>query len=130
VQAVDSSLGKALSPLAHGLSVYAQTGGDVYVLLAVGRRQDDPAAQRQGLGALRAPGPELQRLPFLIIENDHCCMPCHERLQSSLTSTMDSPASPRLPSLALINAPHNDLAFRSRTGRAHPCPDRPERGIT
>ena len=50
--------------------VAAKADCDLLAFLSVGRRQHDPAAQRQGLGALRAPGPALQHLPLLAFEHD------------------------------------------------------------
>ena len=68
MQAVEAPPGEAPPPAADRLGAAAQAGRDLLAGLAVGCRQHDPAAQRQGLGALGAPGPALEHLPLLVTE--------------------------------------------------------------
>src|SRR4249919_127514 len=89
MQAVQAALGEAPSPPAYGRAGATKALGDVDAALSVSRRQDDPAAQRQGLGAGGPAGPPLEHLSLLVIENDLRTYG-HNRLPSSLAMATTS----------------------------------------
>src|SRR5436305_525370 len=84
---------KAPSPPAHGRAGATEALGDVNAALSVGRRQDDPAAQRQGLGAGGPTGPPLQHLSLFVAEN-YLRTYGHNRLPSSLAMATTSTGWP------------------------------------
>src|SRR6476469_6256366 len=89
MKAVQASLGTAPSPPAHRRAGAAEALGDVDAALSGGRRQDDPAAQRQGLGAGGPTGPPLEHLSLFVVEN-YLRTYGHNRLPSSLAMATTS----------------------------------------
>jgi hypothetical protein len=61
---------ETVPPLAHRRGATAQLSGDLDVRTTFGRREHDPAPQRQRLRRLRAPSPPLEHLA-LIVAQDH-----------------------------------------------------------
>jgi len=94
VEAVEATAGEAPAPAPDGLRAAAEPGGDLLALLAVGRGQHDPAAQRQRLRRLRPPRPALEHLPLLVADHDIDTLR-HNGLQSSLMTTTASPCRRR-----------------------------------
>jgi hypothetical protein len=70
MQTVEATPSEPAAPLANRRAAAAQPRRDLLARLAVGRRQHDPAAQRQRLRALRTPRPALQHLPLLVAQHN------------------------------------------------------------
>src|SRR5437879_6592640 len=65
VQPIKATPREATPPTAHRRGCATQPRSDLLAGLTVGRREHDPATERQRLGALWAPGPPLEHLPIL-----------------------------------------------------------------
>jgi hypothetical protein len=74
MQPVEAALGEAAAPAADRRAVAAEPRRDLLARLAVGRRQHDPAAQRQRLRALGTTRPPLKHLPLLLLEHYLCAL--------------------------------------------------------
>ena len=68
-QPVEAVFQEALPPLADGGDVDAESGGDVFVVSALGTSQDDPRSGGQPLGALGSTGPGVELLSFVVAED-------------------------------------------------------------
>ena len=68
-QPIEAVFQEALPPRAHGGDVDKEAGGDVFVVSALGTRQNDPRPGGQSLGALGATGPAIELLSFVLAED-------------------------------------------------------------
>ena len=76
LDARQSRLGKAVSPLADGFHARAKFGGDVAVLLPIGSRQQDLGPQHQPGRCTPPARPFNERLPIIVRKRDYYC-PSH-----------------------------------------------------
>jgi hypothetical protein len=70
MQTIQPALSETPTPLPHSRTGATKPLGDFLAWLPVSGRQNDPAAQRKRLRALRPPSPPLEHLPLLLVNND------------------------------------------------------------